>query len=111
MIRRARNGPPLPGLNYSRQERAREVVKGTSQRVIILRPRCDDMFSEIIFILKSEAAKGVDEAALLRQAREAASISAGRYVRERPRRGIGYALSFLSGAALMAALVWIVSIL
>ena len=57
----------------------KEVVKGVSQRVIVINSPAHGMFRKIIFVVKEDAFReaGVNEKEVLDQARQAASVYVG----------------------------------
>lgn len=111
MIERIREGLWYLKIRFfSRERRKRTVqkrsvpcIKGNMRSVIVVKPD-NAMFAEACFVLSDEYVResGQSHEELLRQARDAANISAGGAVPPGHAvfaRGTGYLLSFLAGTA------------
>ena len=87
-----------------------EIVKGTSRRVVVVRPEPETLFEQIIYIVRDDALAqpGVSEQEVLRQAANAVQPRMKRvpHPRRRRRRSrLTAALLWLSGVALTLAIV------
>ena len=79
------------------------MVKGVSRQVIVVQSPDPKLFEQAIFILKEDAAQGVTEEMLLREARTA--------VRESRRGFLGSGPVWACGGAAGTALLWLLTVL
>lgn len=83
-----------------------EIVKGTSRRVVVVRPEPETLFEQIIYIVRDDALAqpGVSEKEVLRQAANAVQPRMKRVPHPTRRRSrLTAALLWLSGVALTLA--------
>lgn len=83
-----------------------EIVKGTSRRVVVVRPEPETLFEEIIYIVRDDALvqPGVSEQEVLRQAANAVQSHMKQVPQPKQRRSrLTAALLWLSGVALTLA--------
>ncbi len=81
------------------------MVKGVSRQVIVVQSPDKELFEQAIFILKEEAvAKGVTEEMLLKEAKRAVRVQAGKKLS-------AYGPVWAAGGAAVTGIAWLIAVL